>query len=420
MATLQLGMGAYRRQWSGAPEIQLVNRFVENAPANADEHTTLISRPGTVFLGNFPADTIAGRIRLCFSKGGSFNSDLFVVSGKNLYRLKNGTVTQIAGEIEGTGAPNVGFTRVGAEEWLFIADGLLLNFYSGTEHAFSKMTWDGTTAIVAQIVDLNGTYYGWNAAVDTNAPDGTAAHPFLAAPGTDPIAAMANMLNFAGTPGVDFSTALTGPNVDVTAAYSGAAGTDPNLVLTVTAIDDTAAGDAITTAVSGTGLTWAAATLAGGGVDALHGIAMPGGLPALAVATLNSYCLVSIGGQQQVYFINPGETVIDSLNFMSKEAQGDPVIDMVTVGDEVVVTGNASTEFWYFTGSSDAPFAPTQGRTISRGCTAGTLVCVNESLAIMVGNDFKVYTLGSTPTRISDNGMEERIRRQIRSEQGLT
>lgn len=420
MTSLPLGLGAYRRKSAAAPEIQLVNRFLEAAPANPTEHTMLLTRPGTSLLAAFPPDTTTGKIRGCYSNGGSFNSDLFVVSGKNFYRYDGTTVTQIAGEIGGSGHPSVAFVKGIGYEHLFIADGTLLSYYGGTSHATGTVTWDGTTAITAQLVVVNGTYYGWNASVDSNSPDGSASHPFLCNPGSDALAAMANMLNFDGTPGTDFSTALTTPNADVTGSTN--AGTDAATVLTLTAIDNTTTGNAITLAVGGTGggLTASGATLSGGGAEALHGIAMPEGQPALVVASLDSYVFVAVAGTQKFYYVRPGETMIDELMFAEKESQPDPIIDMKTVGDMVIITGAASTEFWSATGDPDNPFAPIEGRTLSRGCIPGTLVVVNESTAVMVGNDYKVYMIGSTPQRISDNGIEERIRRQIRTEAGLT
>lgn len=421
MATLQVGVAAYRRLAGEAPEIKLINRFVEASPTNLAEHSTLIARPPTTYRAGFPPDVDGGLMRGNFSNSGSFSNDLFVVSGKNFYRWDGTTVTHISGEIQGTANPKVAFVRGAGYEYLFIADGLLLQYYAGTEHAFATATWDGVTNISADVINIDGTYYGWNAAVDTNAPDGTAAHPFLANPGTDLIQAMANMLNFAGTPGIDFSTALGGPSTVVTAVASGQVNdTSPQLVLTVTAIVDDATGDAITVSNSGTGLTWSDTHLDGGGVEALHGVPMPMGLPALAVASLDGYTLVSIGGQQQFYFILPGETTIDLLNFASKEGQADPIIDMVTIGDLVIITGQGSTEFWAATGDLDNPFAPVEGRTLSRGCLPGTLVVINETTAMLVGNDFKVYTITSSPARVSDNGIEERIHIQIDVEQGLT
>jgi hypothetical protein len=84
-----------------------------------------------------------------------------------------------------------------------------------------------------------------------------------------------------------------------------------------------------------------------------------------------------------------------------------------------MICGEESTEAWYGTGDADLPFAPQSGRAYARGILDGTPVVVNETV-ILVGNDGVVYDVGSGVSRISHNGIEERIRMLLRSEQGLS
>ena len=117
---------------------------------------------------------------------------------------------------------------------------------------------------------------------------------------------------------------------------------------------------------------------------------------------------------------------IDPTNFFSKESNPGTIVDMHTVGDQVLIAGEGSTENWYATGNFDLPFAPQEGRVYRRGVIEGTTVVVGDSL-ILVGDDGVVYEIGYQAGqasawgvhRISTNGIEERIRTQMRRLQGL-
>src|SRR5690606_26481976 len=138
---------------------------------------------------------------------------------------------------------------------------------------------------------------------------------------------MANMLNFDGTRGTDFSSTLTSANVDVSAESD-------ETTLTVTARVDTTAGNNITTSVSGDAhLSWGGAKLTGGGTISLHGISMPGGLPAALCASLNHYIWVGVANSQRHYYIKHGEISVNALLFAEAESSPDPVLALVRVGD---------------------------------------------------------------------------------------
>lgn len=414
MVTVPLGIGAYKRTFGSEPEIVLENRFVERTPTNLREHIALLSRCGTNELTYFSGGMIRGN----YSKSGLFGGDLFVVSGENLYRYSaDGTKTQVQGVINGTGHPELTWMKGIGYEYLFIADGLLLQFYDGGSHAEGTLTFT-PGAITNQVVEIGGVYYSWNADVDNNAPDGTAAHPWLALLGgtdAESLDNLAKLINFDGERGVDFSTALGGPDSKFTA-------TATSTTVVVTARSVYADGNAITTSVySGADLAWGGAMLAGGGVHALSGVAVPDGVGVKALCSVSGYVLVSVADSQKFFWINPGETTIDALNFAEKESNPDNIIDMITVGDQAIIFGNGSTENWYATGDFDAPFAPTKGRVYGFGVVDGTPVQVKDSV-ILVGDDGIVYEVGYESggvDPISDHGIEERIRTQLRREQGL-
>lgn len=427
MAILPLGMQAYKRKYAGEPEVRLVNRFLETNPTNQKEKTALLTRPGSNPLVKFvPDEDIVAPNRRNFSKPGLFNGDLFGVSDHNLYRYSSdGTLTHIAGLVNGTGVVTYAWMKGIGYQYLFIADGLLLQFYKGGTQASGALTKSGSISASTQKIKIGTTYYAWNDAVDTGSPDGTVSKPWLAKLTGDPMLNMANLINFNGVRGVDFSTALGGPSPIVTASNPGSG---PFTVLTITARSEYAAGNSIATVVStGPNLAFGAATLTGGGTHALQGVEMPDGKSAKALASLNSFVTVSVGNSQEFFWLEPGTTVIDALNFAEKESNPDNIVDMVTVGDQIIICGEGSTENWYTTGNFDAPFAPVQGRVYRRGIKEGTAVAVKDSLVI-VGDDMIVYSIGYAfgdtsqygVHRTSTHAIEERIRTQFRREQGLT
>jgi hypothetical protein len=231
-----------------------------------------------------------------------------------------------------------------------------------------------------------------------------------------------------GTPGVDYSSTIGGANTQVTAASDGL---NPAVKVTFSSIAKTTAANSITFAVTGgTALNASGTgTLVNGGINALIGCTIPGGLTPISITQVSSYLLVAISNSQQFYWVNPGDTTINALNFASKESSPDNILCMRAVGDQVLIMGEKSTENWYATGNSQAPFAPIEGRVYARGVVPGTPVVVDDGI-ILVGEDGRVYNIGYAygdntdaqfgVNRISNNGIEERIRYQLRREAGLT
>jgi hypothetical protein len=206
------------------------------------------------------------------------------------------------------------------------------------------------------------------------------------------------------------------------------AGGPPAGTLTVSSISHGTDGNSIaTTIAAGTHLSWGAATLSGGGVHALQGVYVPNGDAIAAIANVSGYVLAGVANKVKFYWLNPGSVLISALNFAEKESNPDPIVDMINVGDQMLIAGAGSLETWYATGSSAAPFQPVTGRVYARGVITGTMCVVKDSV-IVVGDDGIVYQIGyiygsGQPygvTRISHHGIEERIRVQLRTEQGLT
>lgn len=415
MPTVPLGQESYQRDFAGEPNVRLENRFVEKSPSNLREHVALIARAGTNSLFSLTGGVNRGN----YSKEGLFNGDLFTVYGHNLFRVSSTTATQITGTIAGDGFPYSTWMKGIGYEYAFLSDGSTLQYFS--EHAFGTLTLSGNVQ-EAMVLQIGGVYYGWSATVDHGAPAGTVTNPYwallasggvsTAANNAQSLANMAAAINTSGTPGATYSSAITAPNAAVIATQ-----TDTTLV--ATAVSNTSAGNSISTTVpvdGGGAAAWGATTLLGGGGTTLRTVTgMGAGEVPKALATLDGYVLVSVGNSQKVYYILPGATTIDPLDFFEKESNPDNVLDMLTVGDEVLISGDGSAEHWAATGDLDNPFAPVKGRVFARGVIEGTATVVDESI-ILVGNDGRVYMIGADVTPISTHGIEERIRVQLRRE----
>lgn len=435
MTAVPLGRGAYKRTYGGTPEVKLLNRWLESNPANLREGTSVLGRMGTTNLmgldpGTFPH---LGPMRGNYTLNGLFSDSLFTVCGQNLYRINQDmSVTAISGVIAGTGYPEVAWQKGIGYERLWIADGLTLQFYDGTTFAKGTLTKTGSIVNGTDKINLGGVYYTWGTSF-SGLDDGTSTHPFVINPTSqasvlDPINQLVLAVMDTGTPGVDYSSTLGGHNTQVGAKTDG---TIPATVATITALSQGTGGNSIVfTVVGGTALTASGSgTLAGGGVDALEGCAVPDGQVPISLSQVSSYVLLAIANSQIFYWINPAETTIDPLNFASKESSPDNITNLRAVGDQVMVIGEKSTENWYATGNLAAPFAPIEGRVYARGAIPGTPVVIDDAV-ILVGDDGRVYSIGFQSgdgtdaawgvTRISNNGIEERIRKQIRREEGLT
>lgn len=437
MTSVPLGRGAYERLYAGAPIVELKNRWLEQNPANLREGTSVLARPGTTQIEpSFDQGTFAGygAMRGNYALSGLFSDSLFVVAGSNLYRINQDmTITPIIGTIAGTGYPEVAWQAGGGYERLWISDGVLLQYYAGLSSANGTLTLSGSVVAGTDVFEIGGTYYGFGTSF-SSMDAGTVSHPFIVNPTTigsilDPLDQVVLAITGTGTPGVDYSNTISGPNTQVTAANNS--GVTPATSIKISAITAGTGGDTITfTVTSGSALTASGSgTLANGGLHVLQGCTMPGGVTPGSITQVSSYVLVAESATQEFFWVNPGEVTIDPLNFASKESSPDPIISMRAVGDQVLIMGAKSTENWYATGTLTSPFAPIEGRVYARGVVNGTPVVVDDGI-ILVGDDGRVYSIGFQPgdstdtswgvNRISNNGIEERVRYQIRREQGLT
>lgn len=403
---LPLGIQAFKRNYGSEPEIILKNRFFEVAPNNLETQQALLNRPATSLL----VQVGDGPIRANFAQPGLFGGDLFSVSATELYRYDGTTALLIQGVITDTAAtPRFAATNVGDIQRLFISDGLLLQYFQGPTYEATLSVGVGT--IDDDKVVIDGTYYQFTSgSVDSGTPAGNAGNPWLVNVGINNAAALSNLrkaINASGVAGTDYSTALvantrafSNQNSSTTMTLRARLGGPPDPALAVSVIvvttDDT--------------LSWSSGQLVPG-VQALYGIETPDGVPIIAIDVVNSYVLCVAGDPfpQRVYFILPGEVTIDPLNFFEAESEPDRINDIVCVGDQAWLIGQSSTDVYYTTGVSAAPFARAQGRPFPIGGVGGTCVKLVANL-IIVGVDNTVYVVADGPSPISTNGIAERVR----------
>lgn len=407
MTTIPLGKGAYNRTYGQEPEIHLLNRFFEQNPTNQVEGFTLLARPGSKEL----ISRGSGPIRMHAHQLGAFGGDLFFVSGTALYRYSGTTVTLITGVVADNGNPEADFVVGAGYEHFFIADGAFLQVYDGEAAAQGTLTASGVI-IATETITIDGVYYEWTAgSVDAGTPLGTVGDPFLVDLGTDDEEALLNLknaLDLTGVAGTDYSTA-TQINVNVT----GFASTATTLI--VKARVRGVGGNSIAVAETGANLAWADPTLTGGGVHSLNVVPTPDNVAMVSVGTLGSHLLTVVANSQRFYWVNPGEQTIDALDFAEAESRPDEIVQVMIVGDNAWMLGEGTTEAWYLNSSTDpvaSRFLRQQGLAFSQGILQGTAQQVRTQ-AVVVAEDGIVYEILGGPRRISNHGIEERIRKSI-------
>jgi len=128
------------------------------------------------------------------------------------------------------------------------------------------------------------------------------------------------------------------------------------------------------------------------------------------VDQLNAYAIILLPNGR-FYWLVPGETTLDALNFATAESLPDKALAVRRLGDEFWIFGTQNVEVWQPTGDLDAPFQRASGRNFERGCLARDTVRRFDNTLVWVGDDYQVYRASSVPQVISDPGISERIRK---------
>lgn len=413
---IPLARSEYFRAVAKEARLYLRNRYYEENPVLSQKQTALIARPGLARWINIGD----GPIRGLFSQPGTFNEALFTVSGDEWYRVDTDATSDLLltgvanspSDVSMTGTGDIGEGGT-TPPFMFLADGTALYVY--VENGYAVGVISGTPAN-GDVVRAGSMYYQFtNASVDAGAPAGTVGNPWLVAlGGSAEIAwqAFYAAINDRGTPGLQYSTALT-PNLEVEPIFQNATSVQVRSSVRGTA------GNAIVTTETGAAIAWTAGTLAGGGTPSVTRVQTPLDVGVISVGYIASYVVVVPAQGQGVngrfYWIEPGETTIDTINFATAERAPDPISGVVVFGDQFWLPGIITTEPWYFTGNPETPVLRQQGVVFDRGAWEGTGVQVKDSM-IIVGADGSVFDIAGGIEKISRPDIEERIRKAIKAQ----
>lgn len=419
MARVNFSPTTFDRGVSRTAPLTLKNRYFEQNPSLNEDGATLLARPGMRLLTYIGA----GPIRGLHSEPGAFGGDLFVASGSNLYRMSDDLTATLL--YSGLANPDQGFVNMAivaaigeTPEYLYVADGTSMIVY--VANGYAKNTISGTPAN-GDVVRIGPTYYQFTSgAVDTGTPAGTSGSPWLVALGAAPIDAWTNLhdaINDSGTAGTQYSTALTAHTQVSAITYFATE-------VSVRALEFGAASNTIVTTETGAAIAWTdGGTLVGGGTDQIYPVQMPDGVGVIDVATVASYVIViptqSDGYQGKFYWIPPGETTVNPLDFATAESAPDGLNGVEVFGDQFWLAGESTTEVWFPSGDPAAPMQRLRGVVFDRGTWQDTAVAINETL-VTVDSDGGVFLIrGGTPQRVSRPDIEEQIRKAIAKQQFL-
>jgi len=417
MADIPLARSDYFRGVAKEARINMRNRYFEQNPVLTDQQVGLIARMGMrrwIYVGDGP-------IRNVYSQPGSFSDALFVASYDKLWRVSTTGVVTLIGDIPSNSID--GFVAMAATSnigttpaYLFVAAGSSLMCY--IENGYAQGTISGVPAN-NDVVVVGTTYYKFTSgSVNAGTPAGTNANPWLVALGASTAEAWQNLADafgHTGVPGTQYSGLLTA-NTQIQVIMIS------STLVTIRATLIGALGNSIATTETGAAISWTAATLTGGGAASWFQVDMPDDVGVISVGYVASYVVVVPAQGQGIngrfYWINPGETTVDALDFATAERAPDPISGVVVFGDQFWLPGTKTTEPWYFTGNIDTPVLRMQGVVFDRGAWEGTAIQIKDSM-IIVDTEGSVFQISNGLKEISRPDIAERIRKSIQYQASL-
>jgi hypothetical protein len=151
----------------------------------------------------------------------------------------------------------------------------------------------------------------------------------------------------------------------------------------------------------------------------LSTVAIPDSKIPVSITSINSYVIIACSDGTWFWLV-PGEIVIDPLHFATAETMPDGLVAVRAIRSEVYFFGKSTTEVWQPSTDPDLILYRAGGREWDRGCLARDTVQPLSNSAIMVGDDGVVYAVDGSPQRISNVGIEERIRKRSDTLTALT
>jgi hypothetical protein len=151
--------------------------------------------------------------------------------------------------------------------------------------------------------------------------------------------------------------------------------------------------------------------------SSLAAIVTPDGFDVRAVNWVAGWFFYVRDGSGRFYWsdLNDGRT-IDALSFANAESSQDNLLDILKVGDLFWMLGAASGEAWILTGDAELPVTRVAQRTLECGIRDTGCGREVENTVFFVSNDGMVRHIQEAAVRISDSGLEERIRQSATCE----
>ena len=147
---------------------------------------------------------------------------------------------------------------------------------------------------------------------------------------------------------------------------------------------------------------------------------MPDGVLVGSIDYLENFFFLSVIGTEaergRFYWISPGNTDPDPLDFATAEREPDDIVALSVLGDELWMLGSQSGEVWIASGNSDSPFQPVQARAYNYGC----IVRETASISTLGGSPCLIWVTDShtvamaqannAPQKISNESVDEVLR----------
>jgi hypothetical protein len=134
------------------------------------------------------------------------------------------------------------------------------------------------------------------------------------------------------------------------------------------------------------------------------------GAGASDVCYSKGYWIAAEAGTQTVYYLIPGDTVWNALEFATAEYSADLTKGLRPFGDYIYIFGSATTEVWTLTGDVASPIEPVSGLAMDFGCRARDAVAANGEALLWVDDQCQVrLTLGGQAEIVSEEWLQEKI-----------
>jgi len=146
----------------------------------------------------------------------------------------------------------------------------------------------------------------------------------------------------------------------------------------------------------------------------MNEVTIPDDKPVKSVAVINGTFILTIKDSQRFYWINPGETDPDALDFAEAERLPDAIEKVAVLTDEIWFIGTQGPEVWSTTTDPDIPFQRINGRVYNEGCidknTVVSSVFNDLPCLLWVTSTGTVVLAQGSVKKISSGSVEEFIK----------